>query len=487
LASLAQLVEQFIRNEQVAGSSPVGGSIIGEPMDKKSNRRVLAILFTGVLMGALDISIVGPAIPSIEEKLLVEPRLLGWIFSIYVLFNLTGVSLFARLSDIFGRRNIYIASLGIFALGSLIVSVSQSFNTLLIGRAIQGFGASGIFPVASAVVGDIFPPEKRGRVLGLIGAVFGLAFLIGPIIAGILLNFFEWTVLFLINIPIALVLILVSIRNIPQTRVETVGLFDWKGILSLGLMLAAFTFGINHIDAADFTGSLLSARVFPFLLGALAFMIATFLIEKQAENPIIKLSYFRNRQIVVAGAIAVATGILQSSFVFIPDFAVGAFQIEASEASFMLVPLVLATAIGSPMFGRLIDLYGSKIIILIGLVLSAAGFYLLHLSFESKILFYASGVLIGLGLSVLSGSSLRYIMLNETSMVDRAVTQGMLTIFISLGQLTGASLIGVIIANKEGTAGYENVFLYQSLFLILIVSSAFLLKNRRSELQAQQQ
>jgi predicted MFS family arabinose efflux permease len=252
-------------------------------------------------------------------------------------------------------------------------------------------------------------------------------------------------------------------------------------------MLAAFTFGINHIDAADFTSSLLSARVFPFLLGALAFMIATFLIEKQAENPIIKLGYFRNKQIVVAGTIAVATGILQSSFVFIPDFAVGAFQIEASEASFMLVPLVLATAIGSPMFGRLIDLYGSKIIILIGLLLAAAGFYLLHLSMESKTLFYTSGVLIGLGLSVLSGSSLRYIMLNETSMVDRAVTQGMLTIFISLGQLTGASLIGVIIANKEGTAGYENVFLYQSLFLILIVSSAFLLKNRRSELQAQQQ
>jgi MFS family permease len=142
------------------------------PMDKKSNRRVLAILFTGVLMGALDISIVGPAIPSIEEKLLVEPRLLGWIFSIYVLFNLTGVSLFARLSDIFGRRNIYIVSLGIFALGSLIVSVSENFDTLLIGRAVQGFGASGIFPVASAVVGDIFPPEKRGRVLGLIGAVY---------------------------------------------------------------------------------------------------------------------------------------------------------------------------------------------------------------------------------------------------------------------------------------------------------------------------
>ena len=452
-------------------------------MENKSNRRILAILFTGVLMGALDISIVGPAIPSIEETLSIDPRMLGWIFSMYVLFNLSGVSLFARLSDIFGRRIIYISSLGIFAIGSLIVSISHSFTALLVGRAIQGFGASGIFPVAAAVVGDIFPPEKRGRVLGLIGAVFGLAFLIGPIIAGVLLKFFEWSVLFLVNIPIAIVLILVSIRNIPNARVKTSGLFDWKGILSLGLMLAAFAFGINHIDTADFTKSLMSVWVLPFLVGAVLLTITTFLIEKKAENPIIKFSYFRNRQILIAGTIAIATGILESTFVFIPNFVVGAFHVTASQASFMLIPIVLATAIGSPVFGRLIDLFGSKIIILLSLLIVAVGFYVLHFSAESKILFYASGAMIGLGLSVLSGSSIRYIMLNETSVVDRAVTQGMLTIFISLGQLTGASLIGVFIAHNERSEGYEHVFLYQSMFLVLVIVMAFFLKKRRMEMK----
>jgi MFS family permease len=124
-------------------------------MENKSNQRILAILFTVVLMGALDVFFVGPAIPSIEDKLSSEPRMLGWIFSIYVQFNLSGVSLFARLSDIFGRRNIIIISLGIFALGSLIVFISHNFASLLIGRAVQGFGASGIFPVASAVVGAV--------------------------------------------------------------------------------------------------------------------------------------------------------------------------------------------------------------------------------------------------------------------------------------------------------------------------------------------
>jgi len=448
---------------------------------KKKDVTILAILFTGVLMGALDIAIVGPAIPSIEKALGVDPRVLGWIFSIYVLFNLVGVSLFARLSDIFGRRNIYILSLLLFGLGSIVVSLSGNFTDLLIGRAIQGFGASGIFPVASAVVGDIFPQEKRGRILGLIGAVFGLAFLVGPIIAGILLNYFRWTSLFLINIPIVIVLVFASYKHLPQVKIKSEGLFDWKGILTLGLLLAAFTFGINNLESENFLQSLLSLKVLPFILASILLLGVNFYIEKTADNPIIKLTYLKNRQFILAGTIAVATGLLQSSFVFIPNFAVGVFNIESSEASFMLIPLVLATALGSPVFGRLIDLYGSRLIIILGLILAGAGFYLLHTVIASRIMFYSSGALIGLGLSVLSGSSLRYIMLNETSAVDRAVTQGMLTIFISLGQLTGASLIGVIIAQAKDMSGYRQVFLYQSLLLIIILTLAFFLKSHARE------
>ncbi len=455
-------------------------------MDKKQNRRILAVLFTGVLMGALDISIVGPAIPSIEGALDIEARLLGWIFSIYVLFNLVGISLFARLSDIFGRRNIYSLSLMIFGMGSLVVSLSDNFTFLLVGRAIQGFGASGIFPVASAVIGDIFPPEKRGRMLGIIGAVFGIAFLIGPVIAGVILNYFEWHVLFLINLPIVVLLIVASQRFLPSVRLESSGALDWKGILSLGLMLAFFTYGINNLEASNFLESMRSKQVLPFLILSVIFLAANLVVEKRADSPIIKLAYLRNRQFVIAGVIAVTTGLLQASFVFIPSFAVGAFDINSSAASFMLVPLVLATAVGSPLFGRLIDAYGSRLIIILGLILSASGFYLLHTVEESRLLFYVSGVLIGLGLSVLAGSSLRYIMLNETSSSDRAVTQGMLTIFISLGQLTGASLIGVIIARAQGEEGYRNVFLYQSIMIGLIFIIAFFLKSHAKEIDTKQ-
>ena len=327
-------------------------------MEQKGHKAVISLLFVGVLMGALDISIVGPAIPSIESYLNLGPRFSGWIFSIYVLFNLIGISLFARLSDIYGRRNIYVSALAVFAIGSLVVSLSHSFNTLLIGRAIQGFGASGIFPVASALVGDLFPPEKRGRILGLIGAVFGLAFLMGPFIAGVLLHYFEWHFLFIINIPVSLVLIYYSFKILPSVPNSNISRIDWGGIASLGIALAGFTFSVNNINAAGWQSGLLDPKfILPFTLALLS-LIVFLTVERRVKDPVIKFSFFSNRQIVIAGIIAVTTGAVKACFVFIPKFVVQNFSVTSSAASFMLTPFVLATAIGSPVFGRLIDKYG---------------------------------------------------------------------------------------------------------------------------------
>jgi EmrB/QacA subfamily drug resistance transporter len=446
-------------------------------MVQKSNRGIIALLFVGVLMGALDISIVGPAIPSIESNLHIGPRFSGWIFSIYVLFNLIGISLFARLSDVFGRRNIYIIALAVFALGSLWVSLSKNFDYLLIGRAIQGFGASGIFPVASAVVGDIFPPEKRGRILGLIGAVFGIAFLIGPFVAGILLHYFAWNFLFIINLPISIILIYYSYKILPSTANAIVSRIDWGGIVTLGIALAAFTFGLNNINASELNSGLFNTKVLLSFSLSLLSAILFLSIEKRVLNPIIKFSFFRNRQIIIVGIIAMVTGMVQACFVFIPKFVVQVFSVAPSTASFMLTPFVLATAIGSPVFGRMIDKYGVRKIIITGLGLLVAGFYLLSASADQKPVYYFSGVFIGLGLSVLAGSSLRYIMLNNTSAEDRAISQGMLTIFISVGQLVGTAIIGLILASLSQTNSYQLIFTGVSFLLLAMLLLSFRLKN----------
>ena len=444
-------------------------------IEKKQNNKVIGLLFFGVLMGALDISIVGPAIPMIEKTLQITSRESGLIFSSYVLFNLIGISLFARLSDKFGRRNIYVIALSIFALGSLIVSFIHDINWLIVGRAIQGFGASGIFPVASALVGDLFPVEKRGRILGLIGAVFGLAFLLGPFIAGFLLRYFSWNFLFIINLPIAAVLIYYSFKILPSKSVIKNIKIDWKGIIALGIALAAFTFGMNSINGYDLSSFIQLSVIIPFMIAILAF-VYIIVSEKHIEYPIIKLSFFKNSQILIAGILAVVTGLIQACFVFIPKFVIHEFQVEPSTASFMLTPFVLATAVGSPVFGRMIDKYGVKIIIIIGLSLLTAGFYMLSQVHGNLGFYYTSGALVGLGLSILSGSSLRYILLNNTSAEDRSTSQGLITIFTSIGQITGSALIGILLTSSLN--GFHWNFIGIATITSMMLFISLKLKNR---------
>lgn len=136
-------------------------------MDKRHRNRILILIFIGVFMGSLDIGIVGPALPAIQGYFSINERLVSWIFAIYILFFMIGTPLMAKLSDIHGRRSIYVLDIFIFALGSIITITSVSFEMMILGRAIQGFGAGGIFPVASAFIGDTFPPEKRGGALGI--------------------------------------------------------------------------------------------------------------------------------------------------------------------------------------------------------------------------------------------------------------------------------------------------------------------------------
>lgn len=444
-------------------------------MEKNQNNKIIGLLFFGVLMGALDISIVGPAIPLIEQTLHISSRESGLIFSSYVLFNLIGISLFARLSDKFGRRNIYIIALSIFAFGSLIVSLIHDFNWLIVGRAIQGFGASGIFPVASALVGDLFPVEKRGRILGLIGAVFGLAFLLGPFIAGFLLSYFSWNFLFIINLPIAAVLIFYSFKILPSQSVVKNIKMDWRGIIALGIALAAFTYGMNSINGYQLSSFIQLKVMIPFIIAASAF-IFLILSEKHIEYPILKLSFFKNSQILIAGILAVVTGLIQACFVFIPKFVIHEFDVEASTASFMLTPFVLATAVGSPLFGRMIDKIGVKWVVIIGLSFLSLGFFFLSQVDGRLVFYYMSGVFVGLGLSILSGSSLRYILLNNTSAEDRSTSQGLITIFTSVGQITGSALIGILLTSAKN--GFHINFVGIAIITAGMLLVSLKLKNR---------
>jgi EmrB/QacA subfamily drug resistance transporter len=457
-------------------------------MNDKTRNRVLMVLFLGVLMGALDIAIVAPALPSIQKFFGIGDRILTWTFTIYVLFNLIGTPLMAKLSDTFGRRSIYTLDVTLFALGSLIVALSPQnlFAILLIGRALQGFGAGGIFPVASAVIGDTFPPEKRGSALGLIGAVFGLAFLVGPILGGIILTITGWQWLFIVNLPIALVVIIMGWRLLPVTRPATNHPFDWAGMLILSVMLASLAYALNQIDTQNFFSSVASLNVWPFLLTGFVLLFVFPRVEKKADSPILNLNLFKSRQTILASMLSAGAGLGESGMVFIPALAVAAMPtiINTHNASYLLMPVVLAMAIGSPLVGRLMDKFGSKVMVFGGTLLLAIGMTMLSNSGLTSMLwgFIASAAVIGLGLSSLLGAPMRYIMLNEASAADRTSAQGLITLFTSVGQLTSSALVGAVAASMGGgVKGYGTAYIVVGVIAAIMVILTLGLKNRQQE------
>ncbi len=424
-----------------------------------SARSVLTILFLGVLLGALDIAVVGPALPAIQQDFGVDSRALSWVFSVYVLFYLVGAPLLAKLSDRRGRRAVYAASMSLFAAGSLVVALTPSFGVLLLGRAIQAFGAGGIFPVASAVIAETVSAERRGRVLGLIGAVFGLAFLLGPLLGGLLLRF-GWQWLFLVNVPVAAGLVVAGLRSLPQTTAPRPAPFDVSGAAFLSLSLAALVWGISELDTANLGASLVSARVWPSLLLVVIGVPLFWRAELRAPDPVLHPDLFRSTQLRLVGAIALAAGLVEAGMVFLPNIAVVGLSVAAPTASLMMLPLVLTLTVGAPLAGRMLDRAGPRPVVQVGLALTVLGLVLFAWLPLNTVSFYAAGGAIGLGLSGLLGAPLRYITLQEAGESRRGAGQGLLTLFLSVGQLVGSAVIGGVVgSNVSQLGGYRHALL----------------------------
>lgn len=445
---------------------------------------VLWVLFLGVLMAALDIAIIGPALPAIRDGFGATDRQVVWVFTVYLLFNLIGTPLMAKLSDRLGRRDVYIADILLFAVGSVIVALAPTLTWVIVGRAVQGFGSGGIFPVASAVIGDTFPPEKRGRALGIIGSVFGVAFLVGPILAGVVLRFFSWHMLFWGPLPFALLLIPLAWRWLPTSGKPAAGKADILGMLLLAVILISLTYALNQLDAAHLAYSLRSPQVVGFLFVGVALLPVFAWVERHTPDPIIHPALFGNRQLVLANALAFGAGVIEGSMVFIPALVVAAFAVSESQASFMLLPIVGTLSIGAPLFGHLLDKLGSKTVVLIGTALAAVGTAILGFRDLDKITFYFAAVLIGFGLSALLGAPLRYIMLSEAPPSERASAQALISIMTKVGQMLTGAIVGAVAASLGGgVVGYTASFRVLGGWALLLFLLALLLKPREAERQ----
>jgi MFS family permease len=439
---------------------------------------ILLVLFGGVFLGALDIAIVGPALPAIQAELALDARQGASIFTIYILFGLIGAPLLASLSDRQGRRRVYIGCLGLFGIGSLAVASAPSIETLWIGRAVQAIGAGGTLPVASAVIADTFPVERRGRALGLIGAVFGMAFVVGPLVGAVFLQW-SWRWLFIVNLPLVVVLIVASLVLLEGRSSKSARGFDLQGAALLAIGLAALAYGAAELDSSlrSWLG-IGSVSLVSFGIAACA-LYFFWLAEHRTASPIVEPRLLGSVQMRIIGILGLATGLVEASMVFLPTLAVSALGVEPSRASFMLLPLVAALIAGSIVAGRVLDRVGAKPVIQAGMAMTILGLALFYFLPSGTVNFYIAGIAVGFGLSSLLGAPLRFAALEEGGHSGRGASQGLLTVCLSVGRLCGASLTGgVAAAATIAVTGYRRAMLMIAVAGSLSLVASFWLRRR---------
>jgi EmrB/QacA subfamily drug resistance transporter len=259
-----------------------------------SQRAKLEILFAvmlGLFLGALDQTIVGPALPTIVTQLSGNDYYV-WSVTIYLLTSTITVPFWGKLSDIYGRKPIFMIGIVIFLVGSALSGLSQNMGMLILFRGIQGIGAGSLFPVALAVIGDLFTPAERGKYQGLFGAVFGVAFVAGPLVGGWLTENAGWHWIFYVNIPIGIVALIVIQRLLPVVKTPSATRnFDILGGAIFTVAISFLLVGLTNKQFGDWTDPTVGGFILIGVIGSILFAFA----ERRAKEPIVPLDLWKSR------------------------------------------------------------------------------------------------------------------------------------------------------------------------------------------------
>lgn len=422
---------------------------------KRQNLAFIMILYIlGIFMGALDTGIVSPARTIIQNSLGVGEKNGIWMITIYTLSYASIIPFSGKLADRLGRKYIYLISVALFGIGSSICGISSffsSFPMLLTGRVIQALGGGGIIPIANAEFGTTFPKEKRGMALGLVGAAFGIANILGSTIGSAVLNMLgneNWRWLFFINIPICIIIVSCGLFILPNSKADFVKKIDKLGTFIMVGIILSLLYGLKNIDFFDFRNSIISTSVYPYLIIFACLIPFLIFIERRAEDPVLNLGYFSNTRILVVLILSIISGIGMMGMVFVPQFAENALKIKAGTGGYFVAILGIFAGVSAPVSGKLIDKFGAKLILLVGFAISMAG--ALFLAFVAVRTNTISSVcigliLMGLGVGFTIGTPLNYMMLDNTKKEDSNSALATLSLIRSVGTaVSPAIMIGFI-------------------------------------------
>ena len=415
------------------------------------SRRVFVGLMLGMLVASVSQTIVGPAMPRIVSELGGMDHY-SWVATAAMLVSAITVPIVGKLSDLYGRRGFYLAGLGVFMVGSVVSGFAGSFWVLVLGRAIQGLGMGTIMPLSQTIIGDIIPARQRGKYQGLMGAVFGVTSVAGPLAGGFITDHWGWRWLFFAAVPIGLVTTAVIARFLHLPHERRHAKIDYLGITTLTVSLVSLLLATSLGGTTYAWGS--TEILGLYAVGVVA-LVAFVLVERRAEEPVIPLRLFRSSVFTASNLASFAVAMVMfGSIIYIPVYAQGVLGVDATNSGLILMPLMLGLIVMGILSGLVITRTGRyKAIMLTGVTIMGAGLFLLtRLSFDStQGQLTVAMVVLGVGLGM-AMQQYTLVVQNAVERADLGVATASTQFFRNVGSTVGIAVFGTVMTSGLAAA-----------------------------------
>ncbi|MCG0748505.1 multidrug transport protein [Lactiplantibacillus plantarum] len=410
---------------------------------------VTGAVFVATFMSAIEETIVSTAMPTIVGDLH-GVALMNWVFSIFLLTSALATPIYGKLADTVGRKLVFLVGLFVFILGSTLSGMSQSMETLIAWRALQGIGAGAIMPVSFTILADIYPVEQRARVMGLNGSAWGIAAVVAPLLGGFIVDQLSWHWIFFINIPIGIITMLLIWFFLNESTQRKPFTMDWAGCLwlSVGLLALMLTFQLLS------EGNL---GIIWIIVGFLVTIVSFWLFlrrEQRTDDPLIPLAFFRNRTFVIQNLIAaLLSGFIMGFEVYLPTWTQGLLGLLASQAGFAITPNALMWIVGSFIAGKLLMRRSPNQIVNIALTLVLIGAVTMALLPANTPFwcFFVIAAICGTGFGITITTTTVTVQ-SQVPVDEVGVATSFNTLSRTLGQTVMVSLFGIIM-NVEMARG----------------------------------
>ncbi|OBK56078.1 MFS transporter [Mycobacterium gordonae] len=431
----------------VAAPAPAADLAPGSTLITPGRRNfIFAAIALGMLLAALDQTIVATALPTIVADLGDAGRQ-SWVVTSYLLASTIVTALVGKLGDIFGRKRVFEVAVLFFVVGSVLCGLAQSMTMLVGARALQGIGGGAITVTASALIGEVVPLRERGRYQGILGAVFGVTTVVGPLLGGYFTDYLTWRWAFWINLPVSLVVICVAAAAIPALKAATKPVVDYAGIVFIGLGAACLTLATSWGGTVHPWGS-------PTIIGlfaAAAVSLAVFVwVENRAAAPILPIRLFGSPVFTVCCVLSFVVGFaMLGAMTFLPTFMQYVNGVSATTSGLRTLPMVVGMLITSTGSGTVVGRTGRyKIFPVVGTALMTLAFLLMSTMDKSTSALLQSVYLLILGAGIgLSMQVLVLIVQNTSDFEDLGVATSGVSFFRTIGSSFGAAIFGSLFVN----------------------------------------